>query len=312
MTLVFDFAPESVAVEEDVVAPTPYLRLDGGAVVDRYRELQAAFPATGIHYAVKANPHPELLAALAGAGCQFDVAGAAEAAACLKAGASADDLLHSNPVAHRRGLDVAGVAFHVGSQQRQPQRWEAPIADAAAVFRALERRGMRPRLLDIGGGLPAGLDGETPPLAAYGQAIAAHVRTHFGPARPRLLMEPGRSVVGDAGELVSPVIAVVQRAGRRWVYLDAGVFTGLLETLDEAIRYRLVTSADGGPTGPAVLAGPTCDSADVLYERTPAELPLALAEGDVVRFQAAGASTTCYSTVGFNGFAPLPTYVVCR
>ena len=82
------------------------------------------------------------------------------------------------------------------------------------------------------------------------------------------------------------------------------------ETLDEAIRYRVRTSADGGPVGPCVLAGPTCDSADVLYERVPVRLPLSLAEGDTVRLMSAGAYTTCYSTVGFNGFPPLRTRLV--
>ena len=104
------------------------------------------------------------------------------------------------------------------------------------------------------------------------------------------------------------MVAVLHRAGTRWVYLDAGVFTGLVETLDEAIRYPLATDVPG-PTGPCVLSGPTCDSADVLYEQTMVELPLALAEGDQVRFHCAGAYTATYSTVGFNGFAPLPTVV---
>ena len=89
------------------------------------------------------------------------------------------------------------------------------------------------------------------------------------------------------------------------MFVDAGVFTGLVETLDEAIRYRLETRRRRA-TGPCVLAGPTCDSADVLYETTPVWLPLSLAEGDELRIHAAGAYSTCYSTVGFNGFAPLP------
>jgi ornithine decarboxylase len=103
----------------------------------------------------------------------------------------------------------------------------------------------------------------------------------------------------------------VHRGPIRWVYLDAGVFTGLVETLDEAIRYRLETDASGA-AGPCVLAGPTCDSADVLYEKQPVHLPLALAEGDRVVLTSAGAYTSCYSTVGFNGFAPLPTHLVER
>jgi ornithine decarboxylase len=103
----------------------------------------------------------------------------------------------------------------------------------------------------------------------------------------------------------------VHRGGVRWVHLDAGVFSGLVETLDEAIRYRLTTSADG-PTGPCVLAGPTCDSADVLYQDRPVHLPLTLAEGDEVRLHSAGAYTSCYSTVGFNGFPPLRTVLARR
>ena len=123
-------------------------------------------------------------------------------------------------------------------------------------------------------------------------------------------MEPGRCIVGDAGRVLASVIAVLRRGDTRWVYLDAGVFTGMVETLDEAIRYRLTTTADGGPSGPCVLAGPTCDSADVLYEKRPVQLPLALAEGDRVMLRSAGAYSTCYSTVGFNGFDPMPTVLV--
>ena len=136
---------------------------------------------------------------------------------------------------------------------------------------------------------------------------SASLRRHFGGRRPQTIVEPGRGVVADAGTLVSTVLAVVRRGDTRWVFLDAGVFTGLVETLDESIRYRVDTSADGGPTGPCVLAGPTCDSVDVLYERVPVDLPLALGEDDTVRLHSTGAYTTCYSTVGFNGFAPLPT-----
>ena len=121
------------------------------------------------------------------------------------------------------------------------------------------------------------------------------------------MIEPGRGIVGDAGTLVSEVLGVTWRGGRRWVYLDVGVYTGLVETLGESIRYRLETDQPGAQLGPAVLAGPTCDSADVLYEDRMVQLPVDLAEGDEVRLLSAGAYTSCYSSVGFNGFAPLPT-----
>jgi ornithine decarboxylase len=207
------------------------------------------------------------------------------------------------------GLDSAGVSFHVGSQQRDPSAWDAPIEASSRVFAALRQAGLRPWLLDLGGGFPAALEGGAPALDAYGAAIRRSLRKRFGSRRPRTLIEPGRSVVADSGRLVTSVVAVVHRGDTRWVYLDAGVFTGLVETLDEAIRYRLETDV-AGPTGPCVLAGPTCDSADVLYEKQPVHLPLALGEGDRVVLTSAGAYTTCYSTVGFNGFAPLPTELV--
>ena len=91
-------------------------------------------------------------------------------------------------------------------------------------------------------------------------------------------IEPGRFLVGDAGVIEAEVIGVVERPGQacsRWVFIDVGLFQGLSEASGESIRYPLSTAV-GGPTSPAVVAGPTCDSTDILYERRPVELPLAL------------------------------------
>ena len=85
---------------------------------------------------------------------------------------------------------------------------------------------------------------------------------------------------------------------------------GLAETIDESIRYPIRTQKDREEMGPCVVAGPTCDSMDVLYQKTPYPLPVSLAIGDKVLLEAAGAYTTTYSSVGFNGYPPLKQYVI--
>jgi ornithine decarboxylase len=96
----------------------------------------------------------------------------------------------------------------------------------------------------------------------------------------------------------------------RWVYLDIGKFSGLAETMDEAIRYQFITDRDHENTGPCVMAGPSCDSADVLYEKRPVQLPLGLKAGDRIIIRNCGAYTSTYSSVWFNGFPPLDVEVI--
>jgi ornithine decarboxylase len=118
-------------------------------------------------------------------------------------------------------------------------------------------------------------------------------------------------MVGDAGLLRSQVLLVARHDshdGRRWVYLDAGRYNGLAETQGERIRYPIRTSRDGGPRASVVLAGPTCDSTDIIYDRANYALPLDLAIGETVDFLSAGAYTASYASVAFNGFAPLATH----
>ncbi len=120
-------------------------------------------------------------------------------------------------------------------------------------------------------------------------------------------------MVGNAGVIKSEVVLISRKSDNdnvRWVYLDIGKFGGLAETMDEAIRYPIVTPHDGSEVAPCVLAGPTCDSADVMYEKTPYPLPLSLTIGDEVLIEGTGAYTTTYASVAFNGFEPLRSYVI--
>ena len=92
--------------------------------------------------------------------------------------------------------------------------------------------------------------------------------------------------------------------------VDIGKFGGLAETHDEAIKYRIEALGRKGATSGVILAGPSCDSVDILYEKFKYQLPLSLQIGDKLRIHATGAYTASYASVGFNGFAPLPTYCI--
>ncbi len=215
--------------------------------------------------------------------------------------------------AHRLGLEAYGVSFHVGSQQRNPKAWDAALAVASGVFRACAERGITLSMVNLGGGFPAKYLKKVPAVKAYGQSIFEALRKHFGNRIPETIIEPGRGLVGGAGMIEAEVVLVSKKSEAdevRWVYLDIGKFGGLAETMEEAIRYPIRTPRDGGKTGPCVVAGPTCNSADVLYEKVPYLLPVSLEIGDKVLIEGAGAYTTTYASVAFNGFRPLQSYII--
>ncbi|MCG6882667.1 MAG: type III PLP-dependent enzyme [Silicimonas sp.] len=209
------------------------------------------------------------------------------------------------------GLSPVGFSFHVGSQTRRSAMWAPVLDEVAEVWTAAHEAGHDLTMLNIGGGFPAFYGDVIEPTVIYGASVMRQVRERFGDVV--VMAEPGRGMVADAGVIAAEVLLVSRKSDadlHRWVYLDIGKFSGLAETMDEAIRYQFVTPHDGGATGACVLAGPSCDSADVLYEKRPVELPLALRGGDRILIRNTGAYTTSYSSVGFNGFPPLDLVVI--
>ncbi|MBW4022555.1 MAG: type III PLP-dependent enzyme [Proteobacteria bacterium] len=231
-----------------------------------------------------------------------------------KFGTSVEQARRLMPLAAELGLRPWGLSFHVGSQQTDPLAYAAAIGQAAMLFTDLSDSGTDLRFLNLGGGFPSRYRRAVPAVGDFADAIMEAMTRHFGNALPDMAIEPGRAIVGSAGVVSSEVVLVSKRnpdpAAARWVYLDIGRFGGLAETEGEAIRYPLRTRHDGGPTGPVVLAGPTCDGADILYESSDYQLPLALADGDRVEIDTAGAYVTTYAAQGFNGFAPLAEHYI--
>jgi len=209
------------------------------------------------------------------------------------------------------GLEPFGVSFHVGSQQTSSDQWDVALARVAMVFTDLREKGIYLKSVNLGGGYPTQYRDEIQEIEAFAQSISRSLNKHFGNQMPEVMLEPGRYIAADAGLLRSEVVLVSRKsqdASERWVYLDVGKFGGLMETTDEAIQYKVKATKIAGDTGPCILAGPTCDGADVLYPTARYELPLSLKSGDQLDLLSAGAYTTSYASVGFNGFPPLKEY----
>jgi ornithine decarboxylase len=213
--------------------------------------------------------------------------------------------------AGKLGLDPYGLSFHVGSQQTTTRAYEVAIGKVAMLFTDLTEAGINLRMMNLGGGFPTRYRDDVPEIDQFGNAIMTAMTRHFGNNLPEMVVEPGRFIVGDAGLVQAEVVLVSRRDKNdpvRWVYLDIGRFGGLAETEGESIKYRITTHHDGNAMGPVAIAGPTCDGADIMYEKSNYRLPLALTCGDRVELLSTGAYVTTYASTKFNGFAPLAEY----
>ncbi|UWR29742.1 type III PLP-dependent enzyme [Sulfitobacter sp. W002] len=359
----------------------PTLVISRDRVAAQYDALHKGLGEAHIHYAVKANPAPEIIRLLVKKGSGFDAASRAEIELCLSQGAKPENISFGNTIkrasdiafAHSAGVTLFaadseaelekiaahapgarvylrlivensmadwplsrkfgcagsalpallnhavavglvpfGLSFHVGSQTRKAEFWNPVLDQVAPLWHAARADGHDLQLLNLGGGFPAFYGESIEAPRAYAAAVISAVKARFGDV-PQLMAEPGRGLVAEAGHIAAEVLLVSRKSAddlHRWVYLDIGRFSGLAETEGEAIRYQIVTPHDGEETGPCVLAGPSCDSADILYEKRPIHLPLALRDGDKVMIRACGAYTSSYSSVGFNGFPPLDVIVL--
>ena len=210
------------------------------------------------------------------------------------------------------GLKPVGLSFHVGSQTKRAEMWTTTLDQVASVWKAAKEAGHELTLLNIGGGFPAYYGEEIQGPTPYARRVMELVTERFGDV-PHVMAEPGRGLVAEAGMIAAEVLLVSRKSDNdmhRWVYLDIGKFSGLAETMDEAIRYQFTTERDHEAMGPCILAGPSCDSADVLDEKRPVELPVGLKSGDRFMIRNCGAYTSTYASVGFNGFPPLDIVVI--
>jgi ornithine decarboxylase len=228
-----------------------------------------------------------------------------------KFGCNPDMALDLLILAKQLKLVPYGISFHVGSQQRDIDVWDAAIAKVKVIFERLkEEDGITLQMINMGGGFPANYIQRTNDLETYAEEITRFLKEDFGDELPEIILEPGRSLIANAGILVSEVVLIARKsrtAVERWIYTDVGKFSGLIETMDESIKFPIWTERKG-EMEEVIIAGPTCDSADIMYENYKYGLPLNLAAEDRLYWLSTGAYTTSYSAVEFNGFPPLKAF----
>ncbi len=306
-----------VEIEQALAAGAAPDRISFGNTIKKERDIFRAFELGVRLYAVDCEAEVEKVARAAPGSkifCRMLCEGnGAEWPLSRKFGCAPDMAPRVLEHAHRLGLEAYGLSFHVGSQQRNPRMWNGALKSVAGVFRELAERGINLQMVNLGGGFPTRYLKRVSSVRAYGDAIFGALRRHFGNQIPETIIEPGRGMVGDAGMIEAEVVLISKKSDDdkvKWVYLDIGKFNGLAETMDEMIRYPIRTDFDADAREPCVLAGPTCDSVDVLYEKEPYLLPVSLEIGAKVLIEGTGAYTTTYSAVGFNGFPPLQSFVI--
>jgi len=210
------------------------------------------------------------------------------------------------------GLIPWGISFHVGSQQRDIGQWDDAVARCKYLFDAVAEQGIELQMINIGGGFPANYVDPTFDIDQYSEEIVRFLKDDFGDNIPQIILEPGRSLVADAGVIVSEVILVSKKSKNNiydWVYLDVGKFGGLIETIDESIKFPIYFDKEG-LAEEIILAGPTCDSMDILYEHYKYHMPDKIVPGDRAYVFTTGAYTQSYSSVNFNGFPPLKAIIL--
>ena len=366
-----EFTPELVA--HCARYETPFFLIDREKLVAKYHQIRTSFPYADVLYAVKANPHPEVIRTLAAVGCGFEVSATPELDLVSQHVDRFDRVYSSNPIkppsfireayqhgkvaafafdsaeeleklamlapgsrvyvrlvvdnsgsdwpltrkygvepslatdllvrAADLGLRPIGTTFHVGSQNLDAQSWQRALDAARLVWEEAARRGIELQLLNLGGGLPARHHKPIPSFEAIGEAVGQAIAAQFPPGI-EVTIEPGRGLVGEAAVLVTSVIGRARRGDQTWIYADVGVFNGLMETIDK-FRYQVHAERDG-PTEIVTLAGPSCDSVDVVFDEI--ALPR-VCVGDRLYFMNAGAYTLAYAS-SFNGFPPPAVHVV--
>ncbi len=355
-------AVEKIAAEYG----TPSLVLSLDQIKKNYKTLQRYMSRVRIHYAIKANPHPEILRVMAEMGSSFDVASDGEIRLLNSMGVAGERMIYANPVktdvdlkacndcgvykmtfdssseirkissacpgstvllrlridnssahvdlnkkfgagrekalqlmleAKAAGLDIAGIAFHVGSQTVSADPYLNALDVVREIFEEAEAAGLKLRVLDIGGGFPIPELKVNFNLAEMLKQINARLNEDF--PETEIWSEPGRYICGTAVNLITSVIGVTERGGHPWYFLDEGLYGTFSGVIFDQWDFKLISFKEGRKRVAATFAGPSCDSLDIMFR---GKMTSPLEVGDLLLVPACGAYTSASATT-FNGFS---------
>lgn len=344
---------------------SPLLVLSLDQVKANYECLRKYMPRVRIFYAIKANPHDEILKTMIDLGSSFDVASDGEIRTLNAMGVEGERLIYANPVktgvglkacqdcgvskmtfdsaseidkikaacpnatvllrlridnssahvdlnkkfgasreravelmlkAKAAGLDMAGVAFHVGSQTTSSDPYLYALDIAREVFEEAKEAGLELRIMDIGGGFPIPEPRVRFNLPEMLKQINARLDEDFPGVE--VWAEPGRYICGTAVNLITSVIGVTERGGQPWYFLDEGLYGTFSGVIFDQWDFKLISFKEGDERVAATFAGPSCDSLDIMFR---GRMTVPLEVGDLLLVPSCGAYTSASATT-FNGF----------
>lgn len=345
---------------------SPLLVLSLKQIEANYICLKTYMPRARVFYAIKANPHPEILKTMIKLGSSFDVASDGEIRTLHDMGVEGERLIYANPVkttgglqacrecgvskmtfdsaseiekiraicpdatvllrlridnssahvdlnkkfgaarenaldlmlkAKEAGLDMAGIAFHVGSQTVSADPYLHGLDIARELFEEAAAAGLKLRILDIGGGFPI----PEPKVRFNLPEMLKQINARLDEDFPGIDVwaEPGRYICGTAVNLITSVIGVNERGGQPWYFLDEGLYGTFSGVIFDQWDFKLISFKEGEERVAATFAGPSCDSLDIMFR---GKMTVPLEVGDLLLVPSCGAYTSASATT-FNGFS---------
>lgn len=345
---------------------SPLLVLSLKQIEANYMCLKTYMPRARVFYAIKANPHPEILKTMIKLGSSFDVASDGEIRTLHDMGVEGERLIYANPVkttgglqacrecgvskmtfdsaseiekiraicpdatvllrlridnssahvdlnkkfgatrehalnlmlkAKEAGLDMAGIAFHVGSQTVSADPYLHGLDIARELFEEAAAAGLKLRILDIGGGFPI----PEPKVRFNLPEMLKQINARLDEDFPGIDVwaEPGRYICGTAVNLITSVIGVNERGGQPWYFLDEGLYGTFSGVIFDQWDFKLISFKEGEERVAATFAGPSCDSLDIMFR---GKMTVPLEVGDLLLVPSCGAYTSASATT-FNGFS---------